>query len=252
MRFSPEHDSRMRPIPPYLASLHATARGNGFFTNFGNMITLPCSLMRGRMSTPNAQSPSFENKNNLASWPPYGERFKRTQRTVMPLYWKARFLGWLRRTWSFLMGSDHRLLILDQLNARVSVSSWRYVGIQNVLIDQIIGCESPCNEFDRAFYPTPSHDKSRWLHVAIGKQLGKTEPPIELIHTPRGYFVQTGKYQISVARANGVRAMQAYVTSLALHDDAETHRTPDKEEIAAHTQISNDLIKGTPESFHRL
>jgi hypothetical protein len=202
------------------------------------------------MSESKAHSSSFENENNLASWH-YRERFKRARRTVIPIYWKARFLGWLRRTWSNLTGSDHRLLHLDKLNAKASVSSWRYVGIQNVLINQIIGCESPCAEFDRAFYPTPSHDKSRWLHAAIAKRLGRSEPPIELIHTPRGYFVQTGEYQISVARASGESTMPAYVTSLALRDD-EAHWTPDKEEIASRTRISNDILKDTQESLHPL
>jgi hypothetical protein len=201
------------------------------------------------MSAPDAQPPAIGNENDLTSWP-YREQLKRAQRTVMHLYWKARFLGWLRRITSILMGSDRRLLILDPLNASVSVSSWRYVGIQNVLIDQIIGCESPCTEFDGAFYPTPSHDKARWLHVAIARRLSKPDPPIELIHTSRGYFVQTGKYQISVARARGERTIQAYVTSLALRDESVDHRSADKVEFDSQTNISNTSFADSQGPFH--
>jgi hypothetical protein len=134
--------------------------------------------------------------------------------TALKLHRKAVLIGRLRRFWANLTGSSYRLVDLDTLKADEPIYGWRYDGVQVVHIDQIVGSEMRCDEFDKCFYPLCSHDSSRWLSAAIVSQLGLPAPPIEVIRLGSKFYAQSGFYQISVARVNGQRRIKAYVTHL--------------------------------------
>jgi hypothetical protein len=134
--------------------------------------------------------------------------------TALKLHRKAILLGRLRRFWAKLTGSSYRLVDLDTLKADEPIYGWRYIGVQVVHIDQIVGSEMRCDEFDRYFYPLHSHDSSRWLSAAIVSQLGLPALPIEVVRLGSRFYAQSGFYQISVARVNGQKRLKAYVTHL--------------------------------------
>lgn len=81
------------------------------------------------------------------------------------------------------------------------VKSRHFIGVQPVCIDQIIASESRVKDFDRAFYPLSSHEKSRWLSVAQAIGSGVVLPAIELIKVGDIYIVRDGHHRISVYRA---------------------------------------------------
>ena len=67
-------------------------------------------------------------------------------------------------------------------------------------------------DFTREFLPRASVNKDRWkaVDVAMHSQLGL--PPIEVYQVGEIYFVKDGNHRVSVARANGLTDIDAYVT----------------------------------------
>lgn len=128
------------------------------------------------------------------------------------LYYKARIQGLLMKAWAYITGGDRKLLDLNSIKREKFIYSWRYIGVRDVQINQIVGSENLCSTFDRAFYPLRSQDEARWLFIAISKLNGTQSPPIDLVQIGSRYFAQTGQYHISVTRAMGHKAIKAYVT----------------------------------------
>jgi len=128
------------------------------------------------------------------------------------LYWKARALSWLGRVWAFFTRREHRLVDLKTIKAEKPVFGWRYIGVQDIQIDQIVGSEKWCDDFDKAFNPVQYHDKARWLTIATNRLKGIYEPPVELVQIGSQFFAQSGQYQISVTRVMGEKVIKAYVT----------------------------------------
>jgi hypothetical protein len=131
---------------------------------------------------------------------------------ALELYYKARFQGLLQKAWAYITGGDRGLVDLNLIKSEKFIYSWRYIGVRDVQINQIVGSEKLCNTFDKAFYPVRSQDEARWLIVAISKLNGAQSPPIDLVQIGSQYFAQNGQYQISVTRAMGQKAIKAYVT----------------------------------------
>jgi hypothetical protein len=131
---------------------------------------------------------------------------------ALELYFKARVQGLLKKAWAYITGGDRGLIDLNSIKSEKFIYSWRYIGVRNVQINQIVGSERLCNTFDRAFYPLRSQDEARWLIVAISKLNGTQSPPIDLVQIGSRYFAQNGQYRISVTRAMGQKVIKAYVT----------------------------------------
>jgi hypothetical protein len=138
---------------------------------------------------------------------------ERTLECALKLHRKACMQGRLRGIWSSLAGVDRRLMDLNSLRQIATLIGWRYVGMQEIAIDKIVGSEGFCDVFDDAFYPLHGHDEVRWLQTAIGS-LSKSElTPIEVVQVDSSFYAQTGQYQISVGRAMGMKSISAFVTS---------------------------------------
>ncbi len=138
---------------------------------------------------------------------------ERTLDCALKLHRKACMQGRLRSIWSSLAGVERRLMDLNNLRQSTTLIAWRYVGMQEVAIDRIVGSEGFCDVFDDAFYPLRGHDEIRWLQTAAGS-LAKSEfPPIEVVQVDSNFYAQTGQYQVSVARALGMKSIAAFVAS---------------------------------------
>jgi len=95
----------------------------------------------------------------------------------------------------------------------VALLGWAYIGIQEIVIDRVVGSEGFSKEFDNRFYPLPEHDAVRWVETAVGCLSRLRMPVIEVVQVDSVYYVQTGQYQLSVARAQGKKVISACVTS---------------------------------------
>jgi hypothetical protein len=90
----------------------------------------------------------------------------------------------------------------------------RYVGLQSVEIDRILGTVDRARGFDRQFRPTTARVRMRWERIANAARRGEPLPPISTYRIGEVYFVRDGHHRVSVARALGRNAIDAYVVEV--------------------------------------
>ena len=78
--------------------------------------------------------------------------------------------------------------------------------------DAIVGSVEPTIVFDGRFRPLSEHVRPRWQRIALAHRTGVSLPPITVIERPDGYYVVDGRHRVSVARAMGLRDIEARVT----------------------------------------
>ena len=114
-----------------------------------------------------------------------------------------------KRLFSSLMRGSRRMQHLTEETLPVNS---RYVGTRVVSIDAIHGTESRGDEFDVDFLPLAEHIEQRWVSVATAIMRDITLPPVELLKIGSSYYVRDGHHRISVARAMGIKSIDAVVT----------------------------------------
>jgi hypothetical protein len=110
----------------------------------------------------------------------------------------ARLLGRRRNVLRTLCGADG----LSRQRARLEV----------IPTDAIVGTVEPTIIFDGRFRPVSDHVRTRWERIALAHRTGVALPPITVIERPDGYYVVDGRHRVSVARAVGLRDIEARVT----------------------------------------
>lgn len=130
------------------------------------------------------------------------------------LYLRACDQNWLALVKLILTRQSRGLLDLAQVQANCTVLGQHRAGVKQVPIRQIRGSFSQgrSQDFDADFRPLNPHNKSRWLRLAVARQLGTKIPPVSLIQVGDFYFVEDGHHRISVARAWGEQEIEAEVT----------------------------------------
>lgn len=103
------------------------------------------------------------------------------------------------------------LLPFEQVRQKLRLHSVRYLGLQNVPLDQIIGSVGRYQDFSRTFFPRRSSLRERWRMVDRLVTRGGGLPPVELYKVGQAYFVRDGNHRVSVARQHGARSIEAYV-----------------------------------------
>jgi hypothetical protein len=98
--------------------------------------------------------------------------------------------------------------------------SERFVGLQVVPLDQIVGSVDRGRDFDRRFRPTSGRLRGRWEQIAAAARRGESFPPIDLMQVGELYFVRDGHHRVSVARALARTDIDAYVTEVVTRIDA--------------------------------
>jgi hypothetical protein len=87
-----------------------------------------------------------------------------------------------------------------------------HAGLQLVPIAKIRGSEGRCDDFDADFRPLKSHNRDRWVSVALARSHDVALPPAELVQVNDAYFVRDGHHRISVAKLAGQLEIEAEVT----------------------------------------
>ena len=130
----------------------------------------------------------------------------------------AKFKGHLGKFIALFTGHSNQLLDLNSLTKGKTVRTRRYARTQSVDIDQIMGSEGRCKDFDRKFNPLKSHNCSRWLNIAHAWLRGVHLPAVDLIKVKDVYVVRDGHHRISVARYLGCKYLDAHVIEWELGD----------------------------------
>jgi hypothetical protein len=90
----------------------------------------------------------------------------------------------------------------------------RQLGLQSIPLDSIVGTVDRAREFDRRFLPKSGRVRPRWERIATAQRRGEPLPPIDVYRIGDLHFVRDGHHRVSVARAQGLTHIDAYVTEV--------------------------------------
>ncbi len=113
-----------------------------------------------------------------------------------------------------LAGKDTDLLSYEEVARRLRARSESQRKLEFVPLDKIVGSVGRYRDFTREFLPRDSVNKERWARLDAALNAMETIPPVELYKIGDVYFVKDGNHRVSVARANGLDAIEAYVTEI--------------------------------------
>ena len=128
---------------------------------------------------------------------------------------RARTRQKLSRILNILTPERQELLSLQDVRELLKPKGESYVGMRVVPIDQIVGSEGRYRDFDHTFLPRHEYIRNRWENVDRAHLKDVILPPIKLYEIGSVYFVRDGNHRVSVARSQGVMAIDAEVISLS-------------------------------------
>ncbi len=135
------------------------------------------------------------------------------------------------------------LLPFEEVRKRLGLRSIRYLGLQDVPLDHIVGSVGRYRDFNRAFFPRQDDLGERWRRVDRLVTTGGGLPPIELYEVGQVYFVRDGNHRVSVARQHNTPTIQAYVweykTRVPLEPDTDVDDLLSKAAHAAFLERTN-------------
>ncbi len=143
---------------------------------------------------------------------------------------RAQFKDFLAR----LGGRSNDLLPFDALASTLQV----YQQIprsrpEAVPLDQIVGSVGRYKDFTRDFLPRNPDLVQRWARIEDALDSLEGLPPIEVYKVGEVYFVADGNHRVSVARANGFKDIEAYVTEIPVDPGIKPGDTLDEAIIKA-------------------
>lgn len=100
--------------------------------------------------------------------------------------------------------------VADRLRARQEISH----RTEYVSLDKIVGSVGRYKDFTREFLPRSNVNSFRWAKIDAAVNSLEGVPPVELYKLGEVYFVRDGNHRVSVARANQIDKIEAYVTEL--------------------------------------
>ena len=113
----------------------------------------------------------------------------------------------------------------------------RYIGLESIELDSIVGTVGRNRDFDRAFRPVSARTRTRWERIANAQRRGQDMPPISVYRIDRLHFVRDGHHRVSVARALGLSLIDAYVTEVRTLVGAEGTITPGALPVKSHERL---------------
>jgi dienelactone hydrolase len=121
------------------------------------------------------------------------------------------------------------LLPFEEVRQELQLRDVRYVGLQDVPLDQIVGSVGRYQDFTRAFFPRRAVARDRWRKIArLAAVMDTSLPPVELYKVGEVYFVRDGNHRVSVARRQKSPAIQAYVWEYETRVPLTPDITPDE------------------------
>jgi hypothetical protein len=118
----------------------------------------------------------------------------------------------------------------------------RYLGLQTIELDSIVGTVDRSREFDRRFLPTSGRVRPRWERIATAQRRGEAMPPIEVYRIGDVHFVKDGHHRVSVARALGHDKIDAYVTEILTAVGADRALTISDLPLKSHERLFYERV----------
>ncbi|GIV76324.1 hypothetical protein FKZ61_004865 [Litorilinea aerophila] len=114
-----------------------------------------------------------------------------------------------------ITGQDTDLINYHEIANRLKARQQIEKGTEMVPLDRIVGSVGRYRDFTRTFLPRSGVNEERWTRVDAAMHSLEGLPPVELFKIGEVYFVKDGNHRVSVARANGMTHIEAYVTEVA-------------------------------------
>jgi hypothetical protein len=126
--------------------------------------------------------------------------------------WKrARQAAFVQDVLATFMQRPAHLTSFDQVSRKLQLGNVRYLDLQVVDLNQIMGSVERYHDFNRAFLPRQDGLQDRWQRIDRLVTTGHELPPIELYKVGRAYFVRDGNHRVSVAKLHNARTIKARV-----------------------------------------
>jgi hypothetical protein len=122
----------------------------------------------------------------------------------------SRLVHWLMRE----PDDVNMILPFDEVIDALGMAGERYLGLQNIKLDTIVGTVDSTRDFDRRFRPTTTRVRERWERLALAQRRGESIPPIDVYRIGDLHFVRDGHHRVSIALATGQTTIDAYVTDV--------------------------------------
>jgi hypothetical protein len=129
----------------------------------------------------------------------------------------------VRRMWE--RSDVDAILPFDEVVAALGRVGEHDLGLQVIDLASIAGTVDRPRGFDREFRPTSRLVRTRWERIAAMMHRGEPLPPIQCYRIGEVHFVRDGHHRVSVARAMGLRTIDAYVTEVRTRVGAERSLT---------------------------
>ena len=128
----------------------------------------------------------------------------------------------------------------------------RPLGLQTIELDSIVGTVDRTREFDRDFRPTTPRLRERWESIAAAQRRGESMPPIDVYRIGDLHFVRDGHHRVSVARAQGLRTIDAHVTEVITRIPPEGGLRLGQLALKSHERLFSERVPLAPEARRRI
>lgn len=136
------------------------------------------------------------------------------------------------------MGRSNQLLSYDDVAEKLKLRVRTDRGVRQIPLDAIVGSVGRYTDFTRSFLPRRMEDRERWARLKAAMDAGASMAPIEVFQVGEAYFVVDGNHRVSIARQEGLDAIEAHVIEYR----TEIALTPE-------TQVDDLIIKAEYAEF---
>ncbi|MEU0789827.1 chromosome partitioning protein ParB [Amycolatopsis sp. NPDC005961] len=120
----------------------------------------------------------------------------------------SRLSTWLRRE----PDDVNIMLPFHEVVEALGYAGEHRIGLRVIKLDSIVGTVDRSRDFDRRFRPTTGRVRERWERLALAARRGEEIPPIEVYRVGELHFIIDGHHRVSVALAQGLSTIEAFVT----------------------------------------
>jgi len=104
------------------------------------------------------------------------------------------------------------LLSYEEIRRKLHIWEVGERGLKDIPIANIVGSVGRYRDFTRTFLPRRASSRHRWVRIMTLAEGLFGWPPIEVFQVGDVYFVKDGNHRVSVAKAMGMKTIEAYVT----------------------------------------
>jgi hypothetical protein len=146
----------------------------------------------------------------------------------------------------------HVILPFEEVVQALGWRGERRLGLQTIALDSIVGTVGRERDFDRRFHPTSRRTRKRWERIATAARRGEAFPPIDVYRIGEVHFVKDGHHRVSVARAQGLPDIDAYVTEVQTALGADRRITLADLPLKSHERLFFERVPLSDEARKRI